>query len=207
MALSLAQGIREHLQTLESKRQRDLDRQLKWERKLCEKEIQDFSINDVKKLCARQGIVVDEDRLDENKADGRRLSKITSVTMVMKLLGCEPFGDATFMFMTLQSLRSAHVLIPPRNGSLTAPNAPERTGVRGWSVKKTYDWLVSAGLAEAKPIFKRHRIGGDVLLNIDLAVFAELDLTLLDHLEELTAAIAKLKQSVRLLSHAQYCLS
>ena len=169
---------------------------MKWERKLCEKNIQDYSISDVKKLCARQGVAIDEDRLDENRADGKRLSKTTSVTMVMRLLGCEPFGDATFMFLTLQSLKADHVLIPPRNGSKTALSLPTRTGVSGWSVKKTYDWLVSAGLSGMKPLFKRHRIGGDVLLHIDLAAFAELDLSLLDNLEELTAAIATLKQQV-----------
>eukprot|EP00042_Codosiga_hollandica_P041986 m.379629 g.379629 ORF g.379629 m.379629 type:complete len:759 (-) comp56217_c0_seq14:171-2447(-) len=179
------QAHQQRIQALNSKRQL-------WEDHMTSTDISGYSIEDVQALCERQNVDFSAEVLFAHKADGKRVSKVSSASAMMKLLGCSRFGDATYMVHTFAQLKSHKQLVPPRLSHVSDPTTSQ---VTTWGIEETCNWLVQEDLKKMKKVFKRHHIAGDVLLQLDLNAFYEVEFDILDVLDQLTASLQKLKST------------
>ncbi len=164
--------------------------------------VQDMSIDDVRVLCIRQNILADDDVVLANKVDGNKLLKFRNPTALMRLIGTRCIGDAVHLLSALTVLETERRLLPPRltEDSSLAP------GASSWNMAETANWLNRVRIPGLVPIFERHRITGDVLLQLDLECFAAIEEQVLEWFEPLEEALAELRRKEDLAQQLQILL-
>eukprot|EP00042_Codosiga_hollandica_P056868 m.829390 g.829390 ORF g.829390 m.829390 type:complete len:267 (-) comp59447_c1_seq9:104-904(-) len=176
------------LATLAAQREMVANEMPLWEASALSKGVTNFTCDDMIMLCCRQAITFDPKTIKENNADGKRLPRIRDAGALRRFTGVTAFGDAAHLLSVLHALATERRFLPPRSTEPATDNQPQH-----WNVTQTGEWLQRCGLADLQPVFATHKIAGDVLLTMDLDSLAAVEDSVLDRIEELTAAIGGLR--------------
>lgn len=151
--------------------------------------------DDIHFLCSLQHITHQASILLSKGVDGKKLSKVLqSIPVIMKLIGCQSFGDCVYFVHTLKTLRSTQTLVPPRkcNKFLTSINALDQNQIatNEAAQARLYQHMESRGLGQVVPLLDQHDVNDEVLNLIDLTDFAAVDESIIEIIDELSEAIS-----------------
>jgi hypothetical protein len=131
--------------------------------------VEEYSVADVKRVCAFLHINHDTDLIDELKVDGKTLITLSSLPLVCDSLGIEQYGSACFMLTAIQQCHVNHISLAMVHPLHQLPASP--TDVKMWSVDQACMWLQQNNLAVLEPAFRKQDINGLVLLHMNVPEF------------------------------------
>ncbi len=152
--------------------------------------MEEYSVADVKRVCAFLQINHDPELIDELEVDGKTLTKLTTTGLVCENLGIEQYGSACFMLTAIQQCHANHISLVTVHPLHQLPASP--TDVKMWSVDQVCMWLQQNNLAVLEPAFRKQDINGLVLLHMNVSEFGMMAQVKPKVVQELRQALATL---------------
>lgn len=127
-----------------------------------------FSTDDIKLALYVHDITFSPECIDTNNMNGPRFAMVRNEMIAQQMLGIRIAGDCTRAVKVARSIASSNGV--PSVADIAVAGKMEEPCT--WSLKQFYEWAAVGPLKEIAAALNEHRIAGDIIMDMDIALTA-----------------------------------